>query len=95
MLYLIVSALNWHIQLDFLVLTGMFIWSLIDCKSGKCALVVDPVKDKRSKGLISCLSCIALDASESWLVSIQVQFFHVLFGFIRDPSINYSVLLDH
>ncbi|KAK2645314.1 hypothetical protein Ddye_020509 [Dipteronia dyeriana] len=38
-----------------------------DCKSGKCVRVIDPVKDKRLKGFLWCLSCIALDASESWL----------------------------
>ncbi|KHG17952.1 WD repeat-containing DWA1 -like protein [Gossypium arboreum] len=38
-----------------------------DCKSGKCIKAIDPLKDKKLKGLISCVSCIALDASESWL----------------------------
>ncbi|ESR64755.1 hypothetical protein CICLE_v10009613mg [Citrus x clementina] len=38
-----------------------------DCKSGKCIKVIDPVKDKQLKGVISCVSCITLDASESWL----------------------------
>ncbi|KAH1057039.1 hypothetical protein J1N35_035104 [Gossypium stocksii] len=38
-----------------------------DCKSGKCIKVIDPLKDKKLKGPISCVSCIALDASESWL----------------------------
>ncbi|KAK6248727.1 hypothetical protein QUC31_020292 [Theobroma cacao] len=38
-----------------------------DCKSGKCIKVIDPLKDNKLKGLISCVSCIALDASESWL----------------------------
>ncbi|GAV72992.1 WD40 domain-containing protein [Cephalotus follicularis] len=39
-----------------------------DCRSGKCTQVIDPEKDRKSKGFISCVSCIALDASESWLV---------------------------
>ncbi|KAJ4708684.1 THO complex subunit 6-like [Melia azedarach] len=38
-----------------------------DCKSGKCIKVIDPVRDKKLKGFISCVSCVALDASESWL----------------------------
>ncbi|XP_022754863.1 eukaryotic initiation factor 4A-15-like isoform X3 [Durio zibethinus] len=38
-----------------------------DCKSGKCIKVIDPLKDKKLKGLFSCVSCIALDTSESWL----------------------------
>lgn len=44
------------------------IWFYIDCKSGKCIKVIDPLKDKKLKGIVSCVSCIALDASESWLV---------------------------
>ncbi|KAM7275388.1 hypothetical protein ACFE04_017254 [Oxalis oulophora] len=40
-----------------------------DCRSGKCIKVIDPEeKDKKSKGIISCVSCIALDTSDSWLV---------------------------
>ncbi|OMO91702.1 hypothetical protein COLO4_18173 [Corchorus olitorius] len=35
-----------------------------DCKSGKCIKVIDPMKDKKLKAFISC---VALDASESWL----------------------------
>ncbi|XP_015571708.1 THO complex subunit 6 [Ricinus communis] len=37
-----------------------------DCKSGKCVQVIDPGKDKQLKGS-SYVSCIALDASETWL----------------------------
>ncbi|XVF35051.1 hypothetical protein REPUB_Repub18cG0111600 [Reevesia pubescens] len=39
-----------------------------DCESGKCIKVIDPPKNKKLKELISCVSCIALDASESWLI---------------------------
>ncbi|KAG8367207.1 hypothetical protein BUALT_Bualt16G0048600 [Buddleja alternifolia] len=38
-----------------------------DCKSGKCIQVIDPEKDKKSKVSFPCISCIALDSSESWL----------------------------
>ncbi|KAJ8751076.1 hypothetical protein K2173_016257 [Erythroxylum novogranatense] len=38
-----------------------------DCKTGKCLQVINPGKDKKLKGFSSCVSCIALDASESWL----------------------------
>ncbi|CAA3008378.1 THO complex subunit 6 [Olea europaea subsp. europaea] len=39
-----------------------------DCRSGKCIQVIDPGKDKTSKESVQCVSCIALDSSESWLV---------------------------
>lgn len=42
-----------------------------DCKSGKCVQVIEPAKNTKLKG--SCVSCIALDASESWLVSINMM----------------------
>ena len=45
-----------------------YIPCLPDCKSGKCIKVIDPMKDLKSKGLVSWISCVALDASESWLV---------------------------
>ncbi|WJZ97765.1 hypothetical protein VitviT2T_016344 [Vitis vinifera] len=38
-----------------------------DCQSGKCIQVIDAKKDKKPKEIFSCVSCIALDASESWL----------------------------
>lgn len=38
-----------------------------DCKSGKCIQVIDPGKDKKLKEFFPFVSCIALDASESWL----------------------------
>ncbi|XP_028751496.1 THO complex subunit 6-like [Neltuma alba] len=38
-----------------------------DCKSGKCIKVIDPAKDLKSKGFVSWISSVALDASESWL----------------------------
>ncbi|GKV13970.1 hypothetical protein SLEP1_g24920 [Rubroshorea leprosula] len=38
-----------------------------DCRSGKCIKVIDLLKDKKSKGPMSFVSCIALDATESWL----------------------------
>ncbi|XWS26663.1 hypothetical protein CRYUN_Cryun26dG0049800 [Craigia yunnanensis] len=47
-----------------------------DCKSGKCIKVIDPLKDRKLEGLISCVSCIALDASESCRASIQDVVFH-------------------
>ncbi|KAJ9183797.1 hypothetical protein P3X46_007606 [Hevea brasiliensis] len=37
-----------------------------DCKSGKCVQVIDSEKDKKLKRS-SFVSCVALDASESWL----------------------------
>ncbi|CAL9027632.1 unnamed protein product [Prunus brigantina] len=38
-----------------------------DCKSGKCVQVYEPAKGTKLKGFFSCVSCMALDASESWL----------------------------
>ncbi|GMY36337.1 eukaryotic initiation factor 4A-2-like [Fagus crenata] len=38
-----------------------------DCKSGKCIQVIDPAENTKLKGFSSCISCIALDGSESWL----------------------------
>ncbi|KAJ4953697.1 hypothetical protein NE237_030529 [Protea cynaroides] len=38
-----------------------------DCKSGRCIHVIRPQKDKKFKEGCSWVSCIALDASESWL----------------------------
>ncbi|KAK4602601.1 hypothetical protein RGQ29_011571 [Quercus rubra] len=38
-----------------------------DCKSGKCIQVIDPAENTKLKGFFSCVSCIALDGSESWL----------------------------
>lgn len=40
---------------------------LWDCRSGKCIQVIDSVKDEKFKGFSSPVSCVALDASESWL----------------------------
>ncbi|KAA8523273.1 hypothetical protein F0562_009696 [Nyssa sinensis] len=40
---------------------------LWDCKSGKCIRVFDQEKDKKLKEFFPCVSCVALDASESWL----------------------------
>lgn len=42
---------------------------LIDCRSGRCIHVIDPDANKK-KGHSAYVSCIALDASDSWLVSI-------------------------
>uniref|UniRef100_A0A0E0IIB5 Uncharacterized protein n=1 Tax=Oryza nivara TaxID=4536 RepID=A0A0E0IIB5_ORYNI len=36
-----------------------------DCRSGKCTQVIRPVKNKTFEG--SWVSCVAIDASESWL----------------------------
>ncbi|VFQ68124.1 unnamed protein product [Cuscuta campestris] len=38
-----------------------------DCKSGKCVQIIDRKKDKTLKETFPYISCIALDASESWL----------------------------
>ncbi|KAI4335272.1 hypothetical protein L6164_013934 [Bauhinia variegata] len=38
-----------------------------DCKSGTCIQVIDLSKDLKIKGYGSGVSCVALDASESWL----------------------------
>lgn len=38
-----------------------------DCRSGKCNLVIEPGKDKKTKGFFSYVSCIALDDNEKWL----------------------------
>ncbi|KAK1396978.1 THO complex subunit 6 [Heracleum sosnowskyi] len=38
-----------------------------DCKSGKCVSVINEEKDKKLKEFCPRVSCIALDASESWL----------------------------
>lgn len=38
-----------------------------DCKSGKCIQVIDPAENTKLKGFFSCVSCITLDGSESWL----------------------------
>ncbi|GFS43847.1 DWD (DDB1-binding WD40 protein) hypersensitive to ABA 1 [Actinidia rufa] len=43
------------------------IWFPADCRSGKCIQVIDPEKDKKLKEFFPHVSCIALDASESWL----------------------------
>ncbi|OVA08407.1 WD40 repeat [Macleaya cordata] len=42
----------------------MRIW---DCKNGKCVNVIEPDKHMKSKEAFSWISCIGLDASESWL----------------------------
>ncbi|XP_031397624.1 THO complex subunit 6 [Punica granatum] len=39
-----------------------------DCRSGRCVRVIAPEKDMKSERFSSCVSCIALDASENWLV---------------------------
>lgn len=56
-----------------LVLSNMCLWFYPDCKSGKCVQVYEPAKGTKLKGFFSCVSCMALDASESWLVSIYVM----------------------
>ncbi|KAL5572441.1 hypothetical protein UlMin_022038 [Ulmus minor] len=38
-----------------------------DCRTGKCSQVIEPAKDMKLKAS-SYVSCIGLDASESWLV---------------------------
>ncbi|KAL6491557.1 THO complex subunit 6 [Orobanche gracilis] len=38
-----------------------------DCKSGKCIQVINPERDGKNASF-PCVSCIALDSSESWLV---------------------------
>lgn len=49
-----------------------------DCKTGKCIQLLDPAKDnKKQKGNFSCVRCIALDASESWLACADGRSFSV------------------
>ncbi|CAA0835004.1 THO complex subunit 6 [Striga hermonthica] len=43
-----------------------------DCKSGKCIQVINPVRDEKNASF-PCVGCIALDSSESWLVSGKGQ----------------------
>ncbi|KDP33851.1 hypothetical protein JCGZ_07422 [Jatropha curcas] len=43
-----------------------------DCKSGKCIQVIGSAKDKKLKRSL-CVSCIALDSSESWLACSNGQ----------------------
>ncbi|XP_050125572.1 THO complex subunit 6 [Malus sylvestris] len=44
-----------------------------DCKSGKCVQVYEPAKGIKLKGFFSSVSCIALDANESWLACSSGQ----------------------
>ncbi|CAN6541184.1 unnamed protein product [Malus baccata var. baccata] len=44
-----------------------------DCKSGKCVQVYEPAKGIKLKGFFACVSCIALDANESWLACSSGQ----------------------
>jgi len=44
----------------------MLFLDIADCRSGKCTQVVHPVKKKAFEN--SWVSCVAIDASESWLV---------------------------
>ncbi|KAK4759264.1 hypothetical protein SAY87_022395 [Trapa incisa] len=39
-----------------------------DCRSARCVHVIAPEKDLKYEKFSSCISCIALDASENWLV---------------------------
>ncbi|XP_019053851.1 PREDICTED: uncharacterized protein LOC104600806 [Nelumbo nucifera] len=48
-----------------------------DCKSGKCIQVIHPEKDTKLKETFSWVSCIALDASESWLACSSGRFLSV------------------
>jgi len=43
----------------------MLFLDIADCRSGKCTQVVHPVKKKAFES--SWVSCVAIDASESWL----------------------------
>ena len=45
------------------------IWFSANCRSGKCIQVIDLEKDEKLKEFFPHVSCIALDSSESWLVS--------------------------
>lgn len=51
---------------------------LLDCKSGKCIQVIDPAKHLKLKGPVSWVGCVALDASESWLVRAYLLFYNFL-----------------
>lgn len=44
----------------------------VDCKSGKCIQVINPEKEGTSASF-PCVSCIALDSSESWLVRAKAE----------------------
>ncbi|CAN1136317.1 THO complex subunit 6 [Linum perenne] len=50
-----------------------------DCNSGKCVRVIDPRKDKKLRSPCTSVRCIALDESDSWLVSVCANkyMFHV------------------
>lgn len=45
------------------------ICSFIDCRSGKCVKTIIPESGLKEKEALSWVGCIALDTSESWLVS--------------------------
>ncbi|XP_075475109.1 THO complex subunit 6 isoform X2 [Primulina tabacum] len=38
-----------------------------DCTAGKCIQTIDPIPDKKSNTSYPCVSCVAIDSSESWL----------------------------
>ncbi|KZV52024.1 hypothetical protein F511_10244 [Dorcoceras hygrometricum] len=38
-----------------------------DCTAGKCIQIIDPIPDKIANTSYPCVSCIAVDSSESWL----------------------------
>lgn len=75
---------------------GLFCWLeciipvYLDCRSGKCIQVIDPKKDKKLEESFPRVSCIALDASESWLVSSYTQ---VLIFFFSIKKKKYHALL--
>jgi len=66
-----------------------YLQCLIDCKSGKCTQVIDPVKHLKLKGSAAWVGCVALDASESWLVRAYLLFYN----FLAFPFLHISGLL--
>lgn len=53
------------------------IFSFIDCRSGKCVKTIIPESGLKAKEALSWVGCIALDTSESWLVSffLNISFY--------------------
>lgn len=70
--------LNTLDNLYWLLNTYVIVTYFLDCKSGKCIQVIDPAKHLKLKGPISWVGSVALDASESWLVSEYLLFCNTL-----------------
>jgi WD40 repeat protein len=70
--------LNTLVNLYSLLDTYVIVTYFLDCKSGKCIQVIDPAKHLKLKGPVSWVGSVALDASESWLVSEYLLFCNTL-----------------